>query len=83
MVGAHFTYGDGRFQHGASHFPTAAQLLIDSSRSPACVAHRLHDSRLNGRYPWRSGGVTRPFLVDFVLGAAMLVRSPPSGRSAG
>lgn len=73
--GAHLRYGDGRFQHGAFHFPTLAQVLMDLlpvHKVPG--GHRLLDSGLNGRYPqglW-NGGV--PFPVDFVLGAALLVR---------
>ena len=76
VVGAHLTYGDGRFQHGAFHFPTAAQLLIDFfPLTGVRGAHRLHDSRLNGRYPRAQWEGDTAFPVDFVLGAAMLVRA--------
>ncbi len=75
VCGAGLRYGDGRFQHSAFRFPGVMQVLLDLF-PPVGVrgAHRLLDSRLNGRYPaalWRSGA---PFAVDFVLGAAMMVR---------
>jgi GT2 family glycosyltransferase len=73
--GARLEYGDGRFQHGAFHFPALSQVMLDLWPPIGLPgAHRLLDSRLNGRYPqalW-SGGA--PFLVDFVLGAALMVR---------
>jgi N-acetylglucosaminyl-diphospho-decaprenol L-rhamnosyltransferase len=75
VCGAQLRYGDGTFQHGAFQFPTLFQLALDFfplSRSPG--AHRLHNSRLNGRYPRRLWQGTEPFPVDFVLGAAMMVR---------
>jgi N-acetylglucosaminyl-diphospho-decaprenol L-rhamnosyltransferase len=76
VVGAHLTYGDGQFQHGAFHFPTTAQLLIDFFPLAGIRgAHRLHNSRVNGRYPRARWDGKAPFPVDFVLGAAMLVRS--------
>ena len=52
----------------------ARSCWICGRRSGVPGVHRLLDSRLNGRYPqalW-SGGV--PFPVDFVLGAALMVR---------
>ena len=75
VCGAGLRYGDGAFQHSAFRFPGVMQVLLDLF-PPVGVrgAHRLLDSRLNGRYPaalWRSGA---PFAVDFVLGAAMMVR---------
>ena len=75
VCGAGLRYGDGSFQHSAFHFPGVLQVLLDLF-PPVGVrgAHRLLDSRLNGRYPaalWQRGA---PFAVDFVLGAAMMVR---------
>ena len=78
--GAHLTYGDGSFQHGAFRFPSLAQIMLDLwPLAEIKGLRRLHkwlrDSRWNGRYSqelWQSG---TPFLVDFVLGAAMMVRA--------
>ena len=59
--GANLRYGDGRFQHGAFAFPTLAQVLIDFYPLAGVPGmHRLHDSRLNGRYPRRIGLGRRP-----------------------
>lgn len=74
--GAHLTYGDGRFQHGAFRFPSLAQLAFDLfplHRVPGF--HRLYDSPINGRYPQYLWQGDRPFAVDFVLGAALMVRA--------
>lgn len=76
MCGAHLRYGDGSFQHGAFRFPTLAQVALDFfhlSRLPG--AHRLRNSRINGRYAAKQWQGTAPFEVDFVLGAAMFVRA--------
>lgn len=73
--GAHLHYGDGSFQHGAFKFPSLAQLVLDFFPLVGLPGmHRLHNSGINGRYPqalWRG---TDPFPVDFVLGAALMVR---------
>ncbi len=74
--GPRLLYGDGAFQHGAFGWPGAAQLLIDLlplQRLPG--AARLQNSRLNGRYSPALWQGSAPFAVDFVLGAAMLVRA--------
>ena len=75
VCGAGLRYGDGAFQHSAFRFPGVAQVFLDLFAPTGLRgAHRLLDSRLNGRYPaalWRQG---EPFAVDFVLGAAMMVR---------
>jgi N-acetylglucosaminyl-diphospho-decaprenol L-rhamnosyltransferase len=76
ICGARLCYGDGTFQHGAFRFPSLVQVMLDlfPLRSVRGM-HRLHDSRLNGRYPascWRS---RKPFEVDFVLGAALMARA--------
>jgi GT2 family glycosyltransferase len=75
VCGAGLRYHDGAFQHSAFRFPGVAQIYLDLF-PPTGVrgGHRLLDSRVNGRYPaacWAQGA---PFAVDFVLGAAMLVR---------
>ncbi len=73
--GAHLRYGNGQFQHGAFAVPTLAQLSIDLWPLQGLPAlHRLHNSRLNGRYPARQWQGNAPFAVDFVLGAAVMVR---------
>ncbi|MBX3002183.1 MAG: glycosyltransferase [Caldilineaceae bacterium] len=77
--GARLCYGDGRFQHGAFRFPTLMQIALDLLPLGEIPGLRrflpqLLDSRWNGRYPqslWRG---TAPFRVDFVLGAALMVR---------
>jgi N-acetylglucosaminyl-diphospho-decaprenol L-rhamnosyltransferase len=71
MAGARLVFGDGSFQHSAFAFPGLAQLIIDLFPVPA----RLHDTRLNGRYPRsRYAATAPPFPVDHPLGAAMMVR---------
>jgi N-acetylglucosaminyl-diphospho-decaprenol L-rhamnosyltransferase len=77
--GAHLRYGDGRFQHGAFRFPTLAQVALDllplaSVPGVRRFLPRLLDSRLNGRYPQAQWIAGVPFPVDFVLGAALMVR---------
>ncbi len=75
ICGPQLRYGDGRFQHGAFCFPGLGQVALDVlPLADLPAAHRLFGSRINGRYPatrWQGGA---PFAVDFVLGAAMLVR---------
>lgn len=74
--GAHLIYGNGQFQHGAFRFPSLLQVLIDFFPLTGLPGvHRLHNSRLNGRYRQRLWSGSAPFVVDFVLGAAMMVRS--------
>ena len=63
-------YGDGSFQDSAFHFPGLTQLALDLFP----LHGRLHNSRLNGRYPSRLYERGRPFPVDFTLGAALLAR---------
>ncbi|MCW5842634.1 MAG: glycosyltransferase family 2 protein [Caldilinea sp.] len=76
VCGAGLVYGDGSFQHGAFHFPALAQAAIDLFPPTGLRgAHRLLDSRLNGRYPRGMWQQPEPFAVDFVLGAAMMVRA--------
>jgi len=73
--GPRLRYGDGRFQHGAFAWPGVAQVALDLlplHRLPGMA--RVYGSTLNGRYPMALWTGERPFPVDFVLGAAMLVR---------
>jgi len=70
-VGAQLAYPDGRFQHGAFRFPALWQLWFDLFPPRP---RRLLDSRLNGRYDRTLYAAGRPFPVDFVLGAALMVR---------
>ncbi len=70
-AGAQLQYPDGRFQHSAFLFPGLLQLWFDLFPPRP---RRLLESRLNGRYPRRLYRSGRPFPVDFVLGAALMVR---------
>ncbi|MBK8045807.1 MAG: glycosyltransferase family 2 protein [Anaerolineales bacterium] len=82
--GARLTYGDGGFQHSAFHYPSVVQVFLDFfplSRLPG--SHRLHRGRINGRYSshlWRGAA---PFPVDFVLGAALMVRGATVAQVGG
>jgi len=69
VAGPSLAYTDGRFQHGAFRFPGLIQTALDLFPRP-----RLMDSTFNGRYPPAVYSRGRPFPVDFVLGACMLVR---------
>ena len=73
--GANLQYGDGRFQHGAFRFPALFQVALDLFPLTGLPGiHRIHNSRLNGRYPPARWQATPSFRVDFVLGAALMVR---------
>ena len=69
--GARLNYPDGTLQHGAFHFPGLTQLFLDLYP----VHPRLLNSRLNGRYPRRLYDDDQPFVIDFALGAALMVRA--------
>jgi len=71
MAGARLVHGDGSFQHSGFRFPGLAQILLDLYPLPA----RLHETRLNGRYPrsWYEDAAS-PFQIDHPLGAAVMVR---------
>ncbi len=71
VVTSRLFYGDGSFQHSAFRFPRLAQLAIDLFPVPA----RLHESRLNGRYPRSLYDRGQPFEIDHPLGAVMLLRT--------
>ena len=66
---------DGSFQHGAFRFPGLAQTALDMFPPPGRLNPALMESRLNGRYPRDLFAGNEPFLVDFVLGASLTVRS--------
>lgn len=73
--GARLCYGNGAFQHGAFALPNLFQVALDFfplTRLPGI--QRLHNSMLNGRYPDFLWHGLQPFPVDFVLGAALMVR---------
>jgi hypothetical protein len=70
-VGPRLSYPDGRFQHSAFAFPGLAQLWFDLFTPRP---RRLLETRLNGRYSKALYEAGEPFPVDFVLGAALMVR---------
>lgn len=70
LVGARLTFGDGAFQHSAYGFPGLRQLIVELLPTPG----RLYESLFNGRYPRALYEQGRPFPVDHVLGATMMVR---------
>lgn len=69
VAGPSLTYPDGRFQHAAFRFPGVIQTALD-----LWPVGRWMDSVANGRYPRAVYAAGRPFAVDAVLGACMLVR---------
>jgi GT2 family glycosyltransferase len=68
--GGQLFYGNGARQHSAFAFPTLAQIFLDFFP----VNWRLTNSRLNGRYPARWYASRKPFQVDHLLGADLMVR---------
>ncbi len=76
MLGARLNYGDNSFQHGAFRFPSLTQVALDFFPLIGVPgAQRLRDSCINGRYSTVKWKNKSPFRVDFVLGAAMFVRT--------
>lgn len=78
--GPRLHYEDGSLQHSAFAFPGLAQVALDLLPLAALpgtsrLLLRALNSRLNGRYPRRNWMGIMPFPVDFVLGAAMMVRA--------
>jgi N-acetylglucosaminyl-diphospho-decaprenol L-rhamnosyltransferase len=65
IVGPALRYPDGRQQAAAFRFPGLVQVLLD-----LFPINRLMDSRLNGRVHSSS----LPVLIDYPLGACMLIR---------
>ncbi len=78
MVGPRLYYKDGIFQHSAFRFPDWKQVFLDLFP----IHWRLQESRLNGRYPRSLYAAMKPFPVDFILGAVMMVR-PETIRQVG
>lgn len=74
VAGPALRYPDGRFQHAAFAFPGILQAALDLFPPPGRIGARLLESWLNGRYDRRLYRAGRPFQVDFVLGACLLVR---------
>jgi N-acetylglucosaminyl-diphospho-decaprenol L-rhamnosyltransferase len=70
LVGAKLTYGDGSFQHSAFAFPGLRQLWAELLPLPG----RFIEGRFNGRYPRWLYDQSKPFTVDFVLGATMMLK---------
>lgn len=82
--GARLQYGDGSFQHGAFRFPGLAQAALDFFPLEGVRgAHRLRNGAVNGRYPQALWDGAAPFAVDFVLGAALLMRGAAIGQIGG
>jgi N-acetylglucosaminyl-diphospho-decaprenol L-rhamnosyltransferase len=77
--GPRLRFGDGHFQHGAFRFPSLVQLALDLFPISALPGggrlwNWLYNSPLNGRYELARWQAEEPFPVDFVLGAALLMR---------
>lgn len=79
VVGPSLTFGDGSFQHAAFAFPGLRQLWAEFFPVPG----RLLEGRFNGRYPRSDYQSGQPFAVDFVLGAAMLMRGSAVEQTGG
>lgn len=75
VAGPSLEYADGRFQHAAFRYPGVLQAALDLFPPPGVWGARLLEGRLNGRYPRQHYAAGRPFAVDFVLGACLLVRT--------
>lgn len=79
-AGPRLVHQDGRFQPSAFSFPGIMQVVCDLWPVPG----RLYESRLNGRYPrGHFHPESEPFDVDFVLGAAMVVRRDVAEKTGG
>ncbi|MBV7332339.1 glycosyltransferase [Chloroflexi bacterium TSY] len=75
LCGPQLRYENGTLQHAAFAFPNTLQVILDVyPLDDVPGLHSVQSSAANGRYAddlWQ--GFT-PFKVDFVLGAAMMVR---------
>ncbi len=72
VAGSNLTFGDGSFQHAGFKFPGLAQLIIDLFAD--VLPDRLIDSGFNGRYSRELYNGSKPFEIDFPLGAVWLMR---------
>ncbi len=86
--GARLEYSDGSFQHGAFQFPSPFQVALDLAPMAGIpgsgrLYNRLYNSRVNGRYPAALWEEDVPFQVDFVLGAALMMRGAAIQRIGG
>src|SRR4030095_12744599 len=74
--------------HCAFRCPPLIQLAADllpltSVPGLRTIWGRLYNSPLNGRYPLTDWEEHTPFVVDFVLGAALMVRAEAIDRVGG
>ncbi len=82
--GPRLAYGDGSFQHGAFAFPGLGQVALDLFPVDWLPgAARLYGGGANGRYQLTQWEGETPFRVDFVLGAAMMMRGAAIERIGG
>jgi N-acetylglucosaminyl-diphospho-decaprenol L-rhamnosyltransferase len=79
LVGARLTFGDGSFQHSGFGFPGLRQLWTEFFPTPG----RFIEGRFNGRYPRALYDAGKPFPVDFVLGATMMLRREVIEQTSG
>lgn len=70
LVGARLSYADGSFQPSAFSFPGLRQLWVEFFPTPG----RFIEGSFNGRYPYAFYEKGKPFNVDCVLGATMMLR---------
>lgn len=70
LVGARLTYSDGSHQDSAFMFPGLRQLWVEFYPTPG----RFIEGTFNGRYPRERYTSDQPFLVDFTLGATMMLK---------
>jgi GT2 family glycosyltransferase len=79
VVGPGLVFGDGAFQHAAFAFPGLRQLWAEFFPTPG----RWIEGRFNGRYARSQYAQGKPFPVDFVLGAAMMLRGTVVEQTGG
>lgn len=79
VVGPSLIFGDGTFQHGAFTFPGLRQIWAELFPTPG----RWIEGRFNGRYARSQYARGEPFSVDFVLGAAMMLRGTVVEQTGG
>ncbi len=79
VVGARLSYADGSFQHSAFRFPGLRQVYCELFPVPG----RLLDGSFNGRYPRSLYESAAAFLIDFPLGATMMLKRAAILQSGG